>query len=68
MPADTSPAQDVEALCNALYATVRTPEADDMPYQEIARAFDLALHKIRVDFLKVGRVPPEPLEPLASSR
>jgi hypothetical protein len=66
--ADTSPAQDVEALVTALYTTIRAPEFDDMPFPEVARAFDLALHKIRTDFLKYGRIPAEPLEPLAASR
>jgi hypothetical protein len=61
--ADTSPAQDVQSLVAALYAAVRTPEHDDMPFNEVSRAFDLALHKIRTDFLKYGRIPAEPLEP-----
>jgi hypothetical protein len=61
--ASTSPAQDVEALVNALYATVRVPEFDDMLWPEVGRSLDLVAHRIRMDFLKYGRIPAEPLPP-----
>ena len=54
MPADTSPAQDVQALTAALVATVRQSAYDDMAFQEIAASFAKAEHELRVMFMRYG--------------
>jgi hypothetical protein len=72
--ADTSPAQDVQALTAALVAAVRVSEFDDMHFQEISAAFAKAEHEIRMLFMKYGTLDqgtidaanPPPESPLAN--
>jgi hypothetical protein len=72
--AETSGAQDIQALHDALVGTVRQSAYDDMAFAEISVSFDRALHTLRVLFMKYGTIDqgtidaanPPPEQPLAT--
>jgi len=66
-PRETSDAEDIASLTQAIVAVIQQPEFDDMTWPECDRALRLASHEIRQNWSATGTVkpapPPEPPPP-----